>query len=336
MRNESLPSRTEDHKFISKHGFACIQNPSFFCFRIFFVAALGGVDTYFEDGLHFQYQDNAHVVALFPLWGPSRGGTEMEVFGRFFVDSKSLVCQFVTLQHHDDPRPETGIINIRANWISPSKVTCVSPQLPRGWAYVEVSNNGMQFTQDHVSFQAYDEPSILGIHPPSGSVLGGYDIVLQGSTFFFHSSSALCRFGTSSFAPVAYISHTNVSCAAPPNQEGPMSVEYSLNGVDFTQSGRTFVYSAPSMALSVFPARGPATGGTRVRVQGHHFEQDTVCRFGDVEAVAVEFRSKEEIVCVSPPLTKKTTLFESSCTAPNCRTSYDHEVQAQAIFLVNF
>jgi hypothetical protein len=322
---------------------ACFHSKSIALFLFSFVSvhlylvtvAVGGVDTYFEDGLHFQYQDNAHVVALFPLWGPSRGGTEIEVLGRWFVDSKNLVCQFVRLQHHDALHPETAI-NTRANWISPSKVTCVSPQLPPGWTYVEVSNNGMQFTQDHVSFQVYPEPSIVGIRPPSGSVLGGFDIVLQGSPFSFHSSSALCRFGTSSFAPVAYISHTNVSCAVPPNQEGPVSVEYSLNGVDFTQSGHTFVYLAPSVALSVFPARGPATGGTRVRVQGHHFEKDTVCRFGNVEAVAVEFRSEEEIMCVSPPLTKKTTPFESSCTASTCRTSYDQEVQAQTTLLVDF
>jgi hypothetical protein len=211
----------------------------------------------------------------------------------------------------------------RAHWVSTSKLMCMTPTLPSGRAYVEITNNGVDFTNDLIVFEMHAEHKIIGVHPLSGSILGGYEVSLQGSEFQ-HSSSALCRFGSIS-TPVAFVSPTNVSCIVPPHQEGVVIVEYSLNGVDFTAHGTPFKYFAVPVAKAVSPARGQTSGGTRVRVQGHNFvSDDVICKFGGIEAAAVEFISDTEIVCISPGLPKEASL--SGCTDTKCRAAYSYEV----------
>ncbi len=56
----------------------------------------------------------------------------------------------------------------------------------------------------------------------------------------------------------------------------------------------------------VDPQQGPASGGTKVRVRGHHFGESKVgCMIGeDVKAIAVEFVSDSELIGTTPPLPK--------------------------------
>jgi hypothetical protein len=292
------------------------------------ISTNGGVDQHFEDGLQFQYQLDARVVALQPLRGPDIGGTELEFNGRHFVDSQNLVCKFTSTSLDSSSSSAPSETQVLATWISDTKVMCVTPALPPGDIHVDVSNNGFDFTGDAVLFEAYVAHKLTAVEPRSGSIFGGFEVFLYGEDFR-DSSSAVCRFG-SLLAPVAYVSATNVSCVAPPQQEGQVAVEYSLNGVDFTSHAVSFDYFAVPIVSSVSPQRGPAFGGTKVRVHGHNFvDGGVVCKIGALQAAAVEFLSESEIVCTTPPLSKAPAV--DGCIGVECHQKYDFEYLAKAV-----
>ena len=294
----------------------CFRSHSQVEFSLPSSSTIGGIDKHYEDGFHFQYQYEAHAVALFPLRGTTMGGTELKVVGRNFVDSKELSCRFKSTSSTVEAR-------IQARWESTSMLFCITPQLPPGYYRVEISNNGDDFTNDRVLFQTYPENKLLTVHPPSGSIFGGFEVFLEGSNFD-HSSSALCSFGNM-LVPVAYVTPSNVSCVAPPHQEGVVSVGYSFNGVGFVSLETPFEYFAVPIVTASSPSRGPSFGGTKVRVYGENFvEHDMVCSFGDQPAPTVEYISDTELICTPPPLPRP--LSVSGCTGVYCQKVYELEV----------
>ena len=104
-------------------------------------------------------------------------------------------------------------------------------------------------------------------------------------------------------------------CEVPP-YHGPtgvdgamdVTVEATINGQDFTTSGRTFRYYDPASwrVLSFAPLGGPLTGNTSVTIQGNLLQSlgDVRCRFGEHEAheeVNATFTLDSFLTCTSPP-----------------------------------
>jgi hypothetical protein len=104
-------------------------------------------------------------------------------------------------------------------------------------------------------------------------------------------------------------------CVAPPhtgplNAEGAadVSVEVTVNGQDYTTSGRSFRYYDPSSwrAESFAPLGGPLTGNTSMRIASRLVEPlgDVRCRFGDhplTKQTNATILSASEVACASPP-----------------------------------
>ena len=103
-------------------------------------------------------------------------------------------------------------------------------------------------------------------------------------------------------------------CVAPP-YTGPVThgaadvtIEVTINGEDYTSSGRTFRYYDPShwRIRSFAPLGGPLPGNTSMLISGDLLQPlgDTRCRFGDdplTEETNATIESPTLVSCVSPP-----------------------------------
>ena len=81
-----------------------------------------------------------------------------------------------------------------------------------------------------------------------------------------------------------------------------MTVEVTMNNVDFTSDGVRFTYGAAVAVHAVSPYSGPVSGGTVVRVHGEHFTADAAlaCRFGGTSVSPAVFESESVVSCVAP------------------------------------
>jgi hypothetical protein len=79
-------------------------------------------------------------------------------------------------------------------------------------------------------------------------------------------------------------------------------VEVSLNGVDFSTSGRRFEYVHSAEIITVSPTSGVIGGGTDVIVTGENFiaSHNLRCRFGENE-VPAEYMQSNKLKCTTPP-----------------------------------
>ena len=151
----------------------------------------------------------------------------------------------------------------------------------------------------------------LAPHPPCGlGLLGGAELgaaLPSGPDY-----APKCRFagkeGASKVATGTLAAgDTTVRCTTPATgvADGPIGVELSLNGQQYTSLAQT---SALYQATSAAPASGPAGCGTLVKIGGTALDNcaaDGVtceCRFGDSAAVvAAPTGAAGEVACMQPP-----------------------------------
>ena len=95
-----------------------------------------------------------------------------------------------------------------------------------------------------------------------------------------------------------------IMCVTPPMDTSLLiTVEFSNNGQDYTDSGVAFAYVAPSEIAALDPSVGPGAGGTLVTVSGAGFVRGKrmQCRFGSARPSEARWVSEHEVHCVSPP-----------------------------------
>lgn len=79
---------------------------------------------------------------------------------------------------------------------------------------MEVSNNGIDFTNDQISFQLTPHPNIARISPTLGGVRGHTTITVFGSNFV-NSSLLFCRFSGYLLSEAVFNDSTSLSCESP-------------------------------------------------------------------------------------------------------------------------
>ena len=80
-------------------------------------------------------------------------------------------------------------------------------------------------------------------------------------------------------------------------------VEVTLNGQQYTRSGRAIVYDAPIVISAFSPTSGPIQGLTRVTVYGYMLDHGLAysCRFGNATVHAHYNQSTGDVVCPASP-----------------------------------
>lgn len=242
-------------------------------------------------GAPFLYYPRTSVSSVSPLVGSaSRGGTSVILQGQGFEDTLELSCAFGHM---------TGI---EANWLTSDAILCKAPVQYPGVVSLRVTLNGRDFSQEQTKFSFVDEPSVEGIQPERILGTGQVPIFVRGSNFL-NTTKLSCRFGSLA-SKALFVSQELVSCVAPSlatklglcSQGKHMSVEVSLNGLDFSDSQKSIVYEINN------PPGHYTTSGISLEVPNGTFSTDmvdfnfTLCKAGTFQPSSGSGR------CVSCPV----------------------------------
>jgi hypothetical protein len=131
---------------------------------------------------------------------------------------------------------------------------------------------------------------------------------------------SFCRFGTGlndidnrSIVVAIVVSSTHVTCISPTTAEGVQGkqpIYFSVNGVHFQPTGRSFRYVAEPVILSISPSIGPDSGGSKVSIKGLHLgsrSSVTMCEFASTLTATKNNKYRvaavwihNELTCISP------------------------------------
>jgi hypothetical protein len=181
--------------------------------------------------------------------------------------------------------------------LSTSTLFCIAPAhiYAPSLVDVELTLNGQQYTLDRVAFSVHAPVGVHVLSPSSGPSDGETVLILLGGPFV-NGSDYRCRFapsgptsdGVPAGAPVAdywreefegvhaTVGGTPLNASAmrcvSPRQPRTLraNVEVTLNGQQYTRSGRVFEYTVASLIVSYMsPTTGPYHGGTQLVVHAH-------------------------------------------------------------------
>ena len=258
------------------------------------------LDASHGNSVSFVFYDDPKLEMIQPMVGPQLGGTRVRVTGRIFRDTGAVFCIFGALS------------TVRAQWLSPSTMDCITPRHISGTVEFSVSLNGQQYSvTPAVNFTYQHTPQLLAISPDKSPIKGGTEVVISGRHFSVRSAAVgllRCRFGSTSVA-ATLASEALVRCQSPAGSVGYSTVALTDNGYDFSGS-LPFEY-IPTAVLSVSPAHGPIQGGTFLQLSGHSISPAKVgleCVFAGFMFVPAQFVSSTELQCRTPPSVTEATV----------------------------
>lgn len=169
-----------------------------------------------ESAVEFYYYKDCIVKDIQPHSGLIIGGTEVSVTGAWF---KYLPEYGVV------PHCKFGDKIVRATFDSTVRIVCTAPPgIELGTLIpLEVSLNGVDFTDSGFKFSYYDVPTIYNLVPSMGPEAGGTLIYLNGSDFTNMSNPQdfNCKFTPIGLPipakkmPGIYLNSTTIMCASP-------------------------------------------------------------------------------------------------------------------------
>jgi hypothetical protein len=233
--------------------------------------------------------------------GATYGNTPITIHGSDFSNTPDVTCRF------------TGVADVRARWISPSAVICISPQRASvGNVTVEFSSNKQDFTNNLVQFR-YASPAVaLSLLQSYGPVIGGQRITVLGMNFEA-SSEFSCIFTfdhqETKLHPGIFLNNTCSVCLSP-SIDPSMTlwnamVAVSNNAVDI-ENQLPFIYFNAMEIERTFPNSGPFQGGSLISIIGTGFavgvesiSSSFTCTFGSI-SVQATVHSGSVLTCISP------------------------------------
>ena len=204
--------------------------------------SLNGVD-YIEYNGRFVCFGDMFVTKVYPLSGPTIGGTIISITGIGFVADANIVCKFALTNFEMDEWDALHIpptYTTLASYVNQSVLTCLSPINPPYPAFLFILNSATSSYLANTTFVYYPDVVLSLIEPSTGSIFTQTSVTLIGSNFRF-SEHLVCRFGKS-VVRSQFLSQSASVCLVPPSPEGRVNVEISNNAQDFTTSNISFVF----------------------------------------------------------------------------------------------
>jgi hypothetical protein len=221
----------------------------------------------------FQYRSFVFdVIALGPLSGPLKGQTIVEVTTSSPIPNNGLVyCvfgrHFVAADYRNDntvwcSTPSSGNAGTVKFYMS------IDGSSKSQFSFASIIGNATVNSIGPSYYTYYDPPTVSGLFPPSGSSIGGTDVLIEGNGFSGKVwDNPKCKFGDSIVPVILFLSTKALVCRSPPGIMGDVPVAVSNNGVDFLskqESTTFFTYTETEAIVKMTPTLGPYTGGTVV------------------------------------------------------------------------
>lgn len=250
--------------------------------------------------VRFEYEVPVQVWSLSPSHGSSAGGSRIVVYGSGFTQRASdlahLWCMF-------------NQTRVMAAHISYGEISCVSPTHKEGVVALEVTNNNQQFTTNGHLF-AFAAHTVVMVHPISGPVRGGTTVIVM-IDYLPSATTLQCSFD-GIILPASFESRERVICQTPAREtSGSVHISLIAAGASIESSATFSFYQEASFRI-IFPAFGPASGGTHVVIHTRSNVQAPFiwCSFGSLQSKSGtmllpmitpgRYISPTKIVCVAP------------------------------------
>lgn len=224
--------------------------------------------------------DELVLDAVTPSSGPSEGQNVVRLTGQGFTPSMDVFF---------GSAKSPGVAYLDA-----TRVDVTVPGGDAGTVDVKVLNeNGNSTLVDGYTW--VDAIQIHDIDPARSPTTGGIPFTLTGVGF---DGEVAVSIGGRSAIDVVVESGTVLSGIVPPGSLGPADVRVTSRAGSTLARGLVTYYEATRID-QIFPAAGPTTGGTQVRITGAGFEGPVTVRIGTRDAQLVS-RSATELVVTAP------------------------------------
>lgn len=214
------------------------------------------------------------VKPVFQLWDvfPENRvvypGSEVIIHGSPMFHNGSVRCRFL------------GSVEVVPHAVRLDSISCRVPRLDsaiNAQLELEISQNLVDFVSVG-TVELHSRPVITRLYPPSGYAGAKSQVAHVFGSDFINSSTVLCRIGDFVTAG-EYMSPAKVKCTvyaihARVNQTS-VAIDVSFNGAEFTNRPAAFRLKQPALVSAIVPDNGPSSGGTRVRLFGQRFDEDT-------------------------------------------------------------
>ena len=188
------------------------------------------------------------LAGAHPLAGPDAGGTVVSVYGDNFPGDDAAAAL-----RPGAPAPRSGMAcrfgtvrPVHARVESSHAAKCLSPaSYPGGDGLLSVSRDrGRSFALSLpvLTFEPRSPAAIRAVVPSVGVTTGGTPVFVVGYNFV-NSTGLRCRFGATE-GEATFLSSASLLCVAPRTaRAGPVFLEISDNGVDWTAERMLFTYT---------------------------------------------------------------------------------------------
>ncbi|MCA9515419.1 MAG: IPT/TIG domain-containing protein [Myxococcales bacterium] len=201
------------------------------------------------------------ITEIFPVRGPSSGGTRVGFSGANFVAGGRAVflAKVATLEERRGDRaiavaPAHEVGEADVFWVGPDGQTV---QAPSAFTYVDPASLGAA-------------PVISAVTPSEGSTAGGLEVAVVGQNF---QAGARVRFGGDDGTGESEGAN-ELHVRTPAHARGPVSVWVVNPDGTQRQWGGSFLFLAAPRVTKITPKQGPTDGGTRATLEGTSLLED--------------------------------------------------------------
>jgi IPT/TIG domain len=223
------------------------------------------------------------VDELIPRFGPTAGGTAVQVIGRALKGATAVY--FGTTAAASFSVAANGVINA----VSPAGTGTVDVRV--------ITPSGESPALPHRDAFKYVPTFVNGVTPHSGPAAGGTAVVISGRGL---TGATAVDFGTTAAASFSVVSDTQVDAVSP---AGSGVVDVTVTTPSGTSPANpphdVFNFVTPFVG-GLAPSHGPAAGGTAVVISGHGLTGATAVTFGTTPAASFSVVSDTQVDAVSP------------------------------------
>jgi hypothetical protein len=272
----------------------CISPPVLKPKVVEILLSFDGKKAYTNSMMFYTYKSAPHVKSLNPSYGSISGGAHVLVEGENFSNSDQLKCRFGSGRE------------IVAIFISSKRIICITPpQLQARELNVDVSTNGVDFSDSKVTFKFETPLYVESVFPPSSvSAVNGSRIYMTMRIIprnldlycIFHHSRVKARI----------LEDRVLECKSPGYFEGAITLNVASGGADnssFISNTIEHTFYPPPKILKTIPRTGSIPGRLPLLLVGEGFvnSTDLSCEFNGI-VIRANYIRKNLIMCSTPPL----------------------------------